>query len=474
MRRFILILSLLVLMLGLGTTVLAQQGNVVHVVAPGENLFRISLRYNVSMQAIAQANGITNFNLIFVGQRLTIPGTTGGPTPVPPTPGGPTPVPSGETRYTVVRGDTLGAIARRFNTTVQAIASLNGIANPNLIFPGQVLRITGGGTTPPPTTPVPGVTPPPPPSGGFELGGQVFSFSFPDQMRGAGMNWAKSQIIWNQGDPASIVQGAIDAAHSRGFKVLLSIKGNPAQIAANPTQYFQNFANFLGGVAALGPEAIEVWNEQNIDREWPAGQINGASYTQMLSAAYQAIKRANPNVLVISGAPSPTGFFGGTCQNNGCDDNVYLRQMASAGAAQFMDCVGAHYNEGILPPDQRSGDPRGNSGHYTRYFFGMLDLYASVFPGKPICWTELGYLSPEGFGPLPSAFSWAANTSVQEQAEWLARAAILSRNSGRVRLMIVWNVDSTEYGTDPQAGYAIVRGNQCVACITLGAAMGVR
>jgi LysM repeat protein len=474
MRRFILILGLLVLMLGLAATALAQQ--ITHVVAPGENLFRISLRYGVSMQAIAQANGITNLNLIFVGQRLVIPSGGTGPTVTPPppaTPGGPTPVPGGETTYTVVRGDTLGAIARRFGTTVQAIASLNGIANPNLIFPGQVLRIPGGGTTPPPTA-VPGVTPPPPPSGGFELGGQVFSFSYPDQMRGAGMNWAKSQITWNQGDPASIAQGAIDAAHSRGFKVLLSIKGNPAQIAANPTQYYQNFANFLGGVAALGPEAIEVWNEQNIDREWPAGQINGASYTQMLSAAYQAIKRANPNVMVISGAPAPTGFFGGTCQNNGCDDNVYIRQMASAGAGQFMDCVGVHYNEGILPPDQRSGDPRGNSGHYTRYFFGMLDLYASVFPGKPLCWTELGYLSPEGFGPLPPAFSWAANTSVQEQAEWLARAAILSRNSGRVRLMIVWNVDATEYGADPQAGYAIVRGNQCVACITLGAAMGVR
>jgi len=473
MRRLILILCLLALTLALGTTVLAQQsGQTIHVVAPGENLFRISLRYNVSMAAIAQVNGITNFNLIFAGQRLVIP-TGGGAPPPTAVPGGPTPVPTTETSYTVVRGDTLGAIARRFNSTVQAIATRNGIANPNLIFPGQVLIIPGGGGTTVPT-PAPGVTPQPPPSGGFELGGQVFSFSYPDQMRGAGMNWAKSQINWNQGDPASIAQGAIDAAHSRGFKILLSIKGNVAQLAANPTQYYQNFANFLGGVAALGPEAIEVWNEQNIDREWPAGQINGASYTQMLSAAYQAIKRANSNVLVISGAPSPTGFFGGTCQNNGCDDNIYIRQMASAGAGQFMDCVGAHYNEGIIPPDQRSGDPRGNSGHYTRYFFGMLDLYSSVFPNKPICWTELGYLTPEGLGPLPPAFSWAGNTSVQEQAEWLARAAILSRQSGRVRLMIVWNVDATEYGADPQGGYAIVRGNQCVACITLGAAMGVR
>jgi LysM repeat protein len=473
MRRYIFILSLLVLLLGLGATAQAQQScPVTHVVAAGENLYRISLRYGVSVQTIAQANGIANPNLIYAGQSLTIP--CPGTPPATPVPGQPTPTPppSGEVTYTVVPGDTLGAIARRYNTTVQAIATRNGIANPNLIYPGQVLIIPTGGT-PPPATPVPGVTPPPPPSGGFELGGQVFSFSYPDQMRGAGMNWAKSQIVWNQGDPASIVQGAIDAAHSRGFKVLLSIKGNPAQLAANPTQYYQNFANFLSGVAALGPEAIEVWNEQNIDREWPVGQINGANYTQMLSAAYQAIKRANPNVIVVSGAPAPTGFFGGTCQPNGCDDNVYIRQMASAGAAQFMDCVGVHYNEGIIPPSQRSGDPRGNSSHYSRYFFGMLDLYASVFPSRPICWTELGYLSPEGLGPLPPAFSWAANTSVQEQAEWLAQSAILSRNSGRVRLMVVWNVDATEYGADPQAGYAIVRGNQCVACITLGAAMGV-
>ncbi|MCU0476261.1 MAG: hypothetical protein MUC99_09155, partial [Anaerolineae bacterium] len=87
--------------------------------------------------------------------------------------------------------------------------------------------------------------------------------------------------------------------------------------------------------------------------------MNGANYTAMLSAAYSAIKRANPNVVVISGAPSPTGFFGGQCQPGGCDDNVFIAQMRNAGAANFMDCVGVHYNEGILPPTATSGDPRG-------------------------------------------------------------------------------------------------------------------
>src|SRR5690606_30602468 len=141
---------------------------------------------------------------------------------------------------------------------------------------------------------------------------------------------------------------------------------------ANPAQYYQDFAAFLGGVAALNPDAIEVWNEQNIDREWPNGLISPASYTQMLSAAYQAIKAANPNVLVISGAPAPTGFFGGACTGTGCDDQPFIQGMAANGAANFLDCVGIHYNEGILPPTATSGDPRGNGTHYTRYYPSMV------------------------------------------------------------------------------------------------------
>jgi len=54
--------------------------------------------------------------------------------------GGSTPTPSGKT-YTVQSGDTLSAIAKRFGTTVNAIAQLNGIKDVNKIYVGQVLRI---------------------------------------------------------------------------------------------------------------------------------------------------------------------------------------------------------------------------------------------------------------------------------------------------------------------------------------------
>lgn len=478
MRRSLWLIALIsILVLSLGVSFVAQgQQQVTHLVQYGDTLYRISIRYGVSIQSIVTANGIPNPNLIYAGQRLIIP--TGGTTPQPPPVV--TQVPGQEVVHIVRWGETLGIIARRYGTTVTAIAQRNNIVNVNLIYAGQRLVISGSGTTPP-TQPTPGgpaptvVAPPtpvgPPPVSGFALGGQVESFSNPQVLRDAGMTWVKRQVRWTQGTPASSVQGLVDSARANNFRLMLSITGDKNELAANPAAYYASFAEYLGGVAALGVDAIEVWNEPNIDREWPAGQINGANYTQMLAQAYGRIKASNPNTLVISGAPAPTGFFGGTCQAAGCDDNIFLRQMRDAGASNVMDCIGIHYNEGILPPSARSGDPRGNSSHYTRYYPTMVELYSGTFPGKNLCFTELGYLTPEGLGTLPAGWEWAANTSLAQQAQWLGDAVRLARQSGRVTLFIVWNVDFTQFTPDPQAGFAIVRGGVCTACASLRAAM---
>jgi LysM repeat protein len=470
-----LVLALLLAPLAVHTTpALAQAGGTTHVVQPGENLFRIALRYGTTWPVLAAYNGIANPNLIFVGQVLKIPaGGTTAPTPQPQ----PTAQPQPTGTYVVVAGDTLSRIAARYGTTVAALAQANNIANPNLIFVGQVLKIVGATTTPstqPQPTPQPGVTPQPQPTplGAFELGGQVDSFAYPDLMRQAGMTWVKRQVSYNLGDAPDVASGAISQAHSQGFRILLSIIGDPAQLGSGGDGYMDQYAGFLGGVAALGPDAIEVWNEMNLDREWPRGQINPATYVRMLSKAYSAIKSKNASVMVISGAPSPTGAEGAFGTDRVWNDDRYVRGMAAAGAASYADCVGIHYNEGIVSPDQTSGDPRGDN-YYTRFFWGMVNTYWNAFGGaKPLCFTELGYLSPEGLGPLPAGFAWAGNVTVAQQAQWLGRAAQLARASGKIRLMIVWNVDYKVYGADPQAGYAIIRPDgSCPACSTLGAAM---
>jgi len=111
-----------------------------HTVVAGDNLFRISLANNTTVNAIAAANGIVNPALIIVGQVLTIPGCGGNSGQVVPPGGGGTPNCAGQT-YIVQQGDSLFTISMQFNVTVNAIATCNNIANPNLIFINQQIVI---------------------------------------------------------------------------------------------------------------------------------------------------------------------------------------------------------------------------------------------------------------------------------------------------------------------------------------------
>lgn len=187
--------------------------------------------------------------------------------------------------------------------------------------------------------------------GSFELGGQALDMSLNTLglMNRAGMKCAKQQVQYGLGDDPGKTANQINTAHSNGFKILLSVKGSKDQMG-DFNNYVNSFAQFLGGVAGLGADAIEVWNEPNIDREWPVGTISGSSYTTMLAAAFNAIKSENAATLVVSAAPAPTGFGAAGRTANGCNDDTFMQQMAQASAAQYMDCVGLHYNEGIIPP----------------------------------------------------------------------------------------------------------------------------
>lgn len=459
-RRWVAIIAALILLQLLVTVASA----LTYRVQWGDTLYRIAARFGTTMQAIAQANQISNPNLIYVGQELIIPTAGEEPPPAPP----PAPPPPGGGAVHVVRsGETLGQIARQYGTTVSAIAQLNGISNPNLIFVGQVLSIPGGSAPPPPP---PAPPPSPGPSGSFGLGGQTTGMGHVDSMRQAGMTWVKRQYKWTPGDEPGVVSGMIQEAHNNGFKILLSIPGSAHHPAPGSID-FSAYVDFIRGVAGLGPDAIEIWNEMNIDVEWPTGEINPSTYVnRMLAPAYNAIKGVNSNILVISGALAPTGFDNGT---NAWADDRYLAGMRSAGAASYMDCVGVHHNAGATSPSATSGHPA--SYHYSWYFRPTFDLYYNAFGGsRKLCFTELGYLSAEGFPGIPPGFSWGSGTSVAEHAQWLAEAVSISASSGKVRLLIVYNVDFTNYDVngDPQAGYAMVRPDgSCPACSTLGAVM---
>lgn len=127
-----------------------------YVVSRGDTLSKIAKKLGTTVSALAQANGIQNPNLIYVGQRLSIPGaTTAQNAPVkrvatsaPAIPAVQSSTPSQSSvastnTHTVSRGETLSKIAKKYGTSVSAIAQANSLANPNRIFVGQRLTIPG-------------------------------------------------------------------------------------------------------------------------------------------------------------------------------------------------------------------------------------------------------------------------------------------------------------------------------------------
>lgn len=96
-----------------------------YTVQSGDTLSGIASKFGTSYQALASLNGLSNPNLIYVGQVLRVSGSAN----------------TGSVYYTVRSGDNLSAIASRYGISYQSIASLNGLANPNLIYAGQTLKI---------------------------------------------------------------------------------------------------------------------------------------------------------------------------------------------------------------------------------------------------------------------------------------------------------------------------------------------
>jgi soluble lytic murein transglycosylase-like protein len=131
-RRATLPALLALAALGLAALLLAGAGTAAAAtvtVAPGDTLGAIAARNGTTVAAIVAANGIADPDRIVAGRRLTIPaaGAAAGGS------------------YRVRSGDTLGSIAGRFGTSVGALAALNGIADPNRIAAGAVIRVPAAG-----------------------------------------------------------------------------------------------------------------------------------------------------------------------------------------------------------------------------------------------------------------------------------------------------------------------------------------
>jgi hypothetical protein len=306
----------------------------------------------------------------------------------------------------------------------------------------------------------------------FEPGGAIITMNG-RSIRAIGqthLDWMQVEVPFQVGAAPEDQQHFIDDAQANGFKILLTVTGEPGELAAaDREQYLTAYASYVGRLAMLGADGIEIWHDMNRAESWPAGQINPQAYVQMLALAYHAIKTSNPSTLVISGGLTPTLAAGDAGRSETAwNHDAYYAGMADAGAGQYTDCIGAYYVDGTVPPDTTSGDPRGDAAHY--YLPTFTGQVWNTFGGiLPVCYTRFGILSAEGYGSLPAGYEWAQDNTVAEQAEWLSSAVSGYLDGTQVRLLIVWNMDATTLDESGAAGgYAIIRpGDTCPACESL-------
>lgn len=336
----------------------------------------------------------------------------------------------------------------------------------------------------PTSLPQPTIPPRQDPSFGYGIQAQIHMNTDQtlDQVEQLGLGWVKQQIRWADLEPAQgqanwdALDTIFSAAAARNLKVLISIVDAPdwarsVKEQAGPPDDPQHYVNYVSQLVQRYPgavHAVEIWNEENLQREWRTGRaLSAQEYVNLLRPTAEAIHQIDPGVIVISGALTPTGVNDYVLA---VDDFVYMQDLINAGMLDYVDCVGAHANGINLPPDISAedaftgGPPPGTvfmgpydttnplNPHHSWSFYSTLTGYHNliVAAGKntPLCVTEFGWGSVEGMNGSPrEGFEFAFDNSLQDQATNIVRAFQLMNEWDFVWIAILFNLDFS-----PKAG----------------------
>jgi polysaccharide biosynthesis protein PslG len=380
--------------------------------------------------------------------------------------------------------------------TVSATSAFGAVVDPNYTPPPT--RTPGPAS---PTTEVtlpPVVTPGPSPTPGPLLrpdliGIQVHAYltdeqwaSMLDHAQALGVKWIKIQIQWKQLEPepgnftplymAHVLH--VQRASLRGFRTMISIAkapawARPAGSADGPPSDPSALASFVRRmVTDIKPEfldAVEIWNEPNLIREWTGVTMSGGEYMRYFDASYNAIldvQKAMPSALkpnhrvtVITAGPAPVITFpDGTT----VDDRQWIRQLYAAGLGSYGDDValGVHpYAWGNPPESMCCAASPGVFGWYEHpsfYLRNTLQDYRAIVlengdDARKMWITEFGYATYDGLrrsdgsaGSVSAGSEWQNQINQQQQAEYLLRALNLLQQPPYYDYLgptMVWNLN---------------------------------
>jgi len=394
-------------------------------------------------------------------------------------------------------------------TQTQAIASPTQptpLSSPALGQGDQVGPIIDEDYVPPPTsTPVPTDTPAPtfsptpalPPLDRELMGIQVYAnvgiqdfYYTMEFTKPLDLGWVKFQVDWSNLQPDgpeqfdaafSLFEDHVVRAKLAGHRVLLSVAKAPGwarstDVEAGPPDDPNTLANFLRFMlnrtkVGAHVDAVEVWNEPNLQREWQGTlPFDGQGYMQLFRPVYDAIQETHPQLAVITAGLAPTSTMPGSV-----DDRDFLQQMYDAGLAQYGDrvAVGVHPYGWGNPPDARCCQPgpeRGWDENRHFYFIHNLEepreiMMRNGHTDAQMWVTEFGWATWEGFdSPRPVDQGWMDYVTPLLQAEYTSRAFEIGQGLDYVGPMILWNLNFANSAlierSDEKAGFSLLLPNR--------------
>jgi hypothetical protein len=310
-----------------------------------------------------------------------------------------------------------------------------------------------------------------------EYGMNVFVWGNPSttdrdlgRVRDAGFTWQKTLFKWSDIEP---VQGQFNFSESdrvirqsaaNGIKVIARLDFQPTWARRDgahngPPDNYDDFGRFVSELvkryrtdSQIGTlQAIEVWNEPNLAREWgnaPINEAQAADYVRLLKSAYEAAKAADPNIVVITAGLSPTGWSDDTAR----PDDLYLNWMYDAGAKDYFDVLGAHGPGFKAPPDVSPEEAAASpvyGGHRSFTFRRVEDLRQIMVDrgdaAKQIWLLEFGWTTDT----VNQAYAWHRVTP-EQQGEYLVGAYEWAHQnwSPWIGVMCLWTLPDPSWGPE--------------------------
>ncbi|GAB1420215.1 hypothetical protein MASR2M15_03040 [Anaerolineales bacterium] len=272
------------------------------------------------------------------------------------------------------------------------------------------------------------------------------------------MQWVKLQANWAFLEPdfagqispqlQDFINYVIDL-DQKGYQILISVVKSPQWARslteqAGPPDNPADLVSFLTRLlrATNGTiDAVEVWNEPNILREWTGNlSFDGAGYMQLFDPVYQGLLAAQPDLKVITAGLAPTGD-----SSMSVDDRKFLQQMYDAKLKSYKNAViGLHpYGWANAPDAICCSEPSIGWDDRPQFFFieniiASQNIISKNGDNKPVWITEFGWASWSDLSSEASE-TWMNLLTTEQQTAYVIRAFEIGQSLEGVELMFLWN-----------------------------------